>query len=56
VAEVERHLEDTAGDKMRFVPRGQAMGGAGATSDGVEDSVLAIPAVAYFGHATAPWN
>ena len=47
VAEVERHLAVTAGDTMRIVPRG-----AGT----VDESVLAIPAVAHFGHATAPWN
>lgn len=38
---------------MRFVPRAAP---AGSVHRGGEDSVLAIPAVAYFGHATAPWH
>ena len=54
VANVERHLADTAGDEMRFVPRREA--GFGLVSPAGEDTVLAIPAVAYFGHATAPWH
>ena len=42
----------------RFVPRASVsyMSGAGKGVDGLgEGSVLAIPAMAYFGHATAPW-
>jgi len=54
VAEVERHLTETAGDALYFRPReGLRSGDLGNAGEG---TVLALPALAYFGHATAPWN
>ena len=54
VAEVERHLAETAGDALYFRPRDGV--GPGDLGSGGEGTVLALPALAYFGHATAPWN
>jgi hypothetical protein len=40
------------------VSREDAEGGGwnAVGGDGGDGEVMAIPAVAYFGHATAPWN
>lgn len=69
VTAFERRLDESAGDEMRFVsreeadagwgaiakmrPRGEEEAGGGANAEG---SKLAVPVVAIFGHATAPWH
>jgi len=69
VAAFERRLDETAGGEMRFVARDVAEAGWGAIAKmrsrgeeeagggaNAEGSKLAVPVVAIFGHATAPWH